>query len=33
MQSYLGGRLSLRGDIMQAARLTSLFRIPEGAAG
>lgn len=28
MQSYLAGRLSLRGDIMQAARLTSLFRVP-----
>jgi hypothetical protein len=32
MQAYFGGRLSLRGDIMQAARLTSLFRIPTGAA-
>jgi alkyl sulfatase BDS1-like metallo-beta-lactamase superfamily hydrolase len=33
MQSYLAGRLSLRGDIMQAARLTSLFRMPAGAQG
>ncbi len=33
MQSYLGGRLSLRGDIMQAARLTSLFRVPTGPTG
>jgi alkyl sulfatase BDS1-like metallo-beta-lactamase superfamily hydrolase len=33
MQSYLAGRLSLRGDIMQAARLTSLFRVPPGPAG
>jgi alkyl sulfatase BDS1-like metallo-beta-lactamase superfamily hydrolase len=32
MQSYLAGRLSLRGDIMQAARLTSLFRVPAGPA-
>lgn len=31
MQAYFSGRLSLRGDIMQAARLTSLFRIPAGA--
>jgi putative sterol carrier protein len=31
MQSYLAGRLSLRGDFMQAARLTSLFRVPAGA--
>ena len=28
MQSYLAGHLSLRGDIMQAARLASLFRVP-----
>jgi hypothetical protein len=33
MQSYLAGRLSLRGDIMQAARLSSLFRIPAGGTG
>lgn len=33
MESYLAGRLSLRGDIMQAARLTSLFRVPTGAQG
>lgn len=33
MQSYLAGRLSLRGDIMQAARFTSLFRVPAGATG
>ncbi len=33
MQAYLAGRLSLRGDIMQAARLTSLFRVPPGPAG
>ena len=33
MQSYLTGRLSLRGDIMQAARLTSLFRPPATATG
>lgn len=32
MESYLAGRLSLRGDIMQAARLTSLFRIPTAPA-
>jgi hypothetical protein len=28
MQSYFSGKLGLRGDIMQAARLTALFRIP-----
>jgi alkyl sulfatase BDS1-like metallo-beta-lactamase superfamily hydrolase len=28
MQAYFDGRLKLRGDIMQAARLTSLFQIP-----
>lgn len=33
MQSYLAGRLSLRGDIMQAARLSSLFRVPTGGQG
>ncbi|HWD65986.1 MAG TPA: SCP2 sterol-binding domain-containing protein [Solirubrobacteraceae bacterium] len=33
MQSYLAGRLSLRGDIMQAARLTSLFSVPPGPGG
>jgi alkyl sulfatase BDS1-like metallo-beta-lactamase superfamily hydrolase len=33
MQSYLSGRVSLRGDIMQAARLTSLFRVPPGPTG
>lgn len=33
MQSYLAGRLSLRGDIMQAARLASLFRVPAGPRG
>jgi alkyl sulfatase BDS1-like metallo-beta-lactamase superfamily hydrolase len=30
MQAYFDGKLKLRGDIMQAARLTSLFRIPNG---
>ena len=33
MQSYLSGQLSLRGDIMQAARLTALFRYPPGPSG
>jgi hypothetical protein len=33
MQSYLAGRLALRGDIMQAARLSSLFRMPTGGQG
>lgn len=33
MQSYLAGRLSLRGDVMQAARLTSLFHVPASATG
>lgn len=33
MQSYLAGRISLRGDIMQAARLSSLFRVPTGGQG
>jgi putative sterol carrier protein len=28
MQAYFDGRLKLRGDIMQAARLTSVFQIP-----
>lgn len=28
MQAYFAGRLALRGDIMQAARLASLFRAP-----
>lgn len=31
MQAYFDRRLSLSGDIMQAARLTSLFRIPDAA--
>ena len=31
VQAYLGGRLKLRGDLMQAAKLTSLFKIPAGA--
>lgn len=29
MQSYFDGKLKLRGDVMQAARLTALFRIPD----
>jgi alkyl sulfatase BDS1-like metallo-beta-lactamase superfamily hydrolase len=29
MQSYFDGKLQLRGDIMQAARLTAVFRIPD----
>ena len=28
MQSYFAGRLQLRGDMMQASRLTSIFNIP-----
>jgi putative sterol carrier protein len=28
VNAYLGGKLELRGDVMQAARLTMLFRIP-----
>jgi len=28
MQAYFAGRLGLRGDIVQAAQLTTLFRIP-----
>jgi hypothetical protein len=28
MQAYFDGRLKLRGDVMQASRLVSLFRIP-----
>jgi alkyl sulfatase BDS1-like metallo-beta-lactamase superfamily hydrolase len=28
MQAYFGGRIALSGDIMLAARLASLFRIP-----
>jgi alkyl sulfatase BDS1-like metallo-beta-lactamase superfamily hydrolase len=28
MQAYFDGKLKLRGDIMQAARLTALFKIP-----
>jgi putative sterol carrier protein len=28
VSAYFGGKLSLRGDLMQAARLTTLFRIP-----
>ena len=31
VNAYLGGKLALRGDVMQAARLTMLFRIPTGA--
>jgi alkyl sulfatase BDS1-like metallo-beta-lactamase superfamily hydrolase len=33
MQSYLAGRMSLRGDVMEAVRLTSLFRMPAGPPG
>ncbi|HET9719504.1 MAG TPA: SCP2 sterol-binding domain-containing protein [Solirubrobacteraceae bacterium] len=33
MQSYLAGRMSLRGDVMQAVRLTTLFRMPSGPRG
>lgn len=33
MQSYLAGRMSLRGDVMQAVRLTTLFRMPAGPRG
>ena len=29
MQAYFDGKLRIRGDIMQAARLTALFRIPD----
>lgn len=32
MQAYFAGRLVLRGDVMQAARLTSLFRVPPGVS-
>ena len=28
INAYFNGRLELRGDVMQAARLTALFRIP-----
>jgi len=28
VNAYLNGKLALRGDVMQAARLTMLFRIP-----
>ncbi len=28
MNAYFAGKLSLRGDVMQAARLTMLFRVP-----
>lgn len=28
MNAYFAGKLSLRGDVMQAARLTTLFRVP-----
>jgi putative sterol carrier protein len=28
VNAYFNGKLSLRGDLMQAARLTMLFRIP-----
>src|SRR5581483_6635166 len=31
VNAYLGGKLALRGDVMQAARLTMLFRIPSSA--
>ena len=31
VNAYLGGKLALRGDVMQAARLTMLFRIPTSA--
>jgi len=31
VQAYLTGRLRLHGDLTQAARLTSVFRIPVGA--
>ena len=33
VNAYLNGKLALRGDVMQAARLTMLFRIPTGASG
>jgi alkyl sulfatase BDS1-like metallo-beta-lactamase superfamily hydrolase len=32
VNAYLNGKLALRGDVMQAARLTMLFRIPTGAS-
>ncbi|MHB8691919.1 MAG: SCP2 sterol-binding domain-containing protein [Solirubrobacteraceae bacterium] len=31
VNAYLNGKLALRGDVMQAARLTMLFRIPSAA--
>lgn len=31
VNAYFNGKLSLRGDVMQAARLTMLFRIPGDA--
>jgi hypothetical protein len=29
MQGYFGGKITLRGDIMLAARLQTLFRVPK----
>ena len=31
VNAYFNGKLSLRGDVMQAARLTMLFRVPADA--
>jgi alkyl sulfatase BDS1-like metallo-beta-lactamase superfamily hydrolase len=33
MQAYFDGRLKLRGDVMQAARLASIFHVPARGAG
>jgi putative sterol carrier protein len=33
ISAYFAGKLSLRGDVMQAARLTALFRIPSARRG
>jgi hypothetical protein len=33
LSAYLAGKLSVRGDLMQAARLTTLFRIPSRPRG
>jgi alkyl sulfatase BDS1-like metallo-beta-lactamase superfamily hydrolase len=32
VNAYFNGKLSLRGDVMQAARLTMLFRVPGGGS-